>query len=373
MMRTIVILLLIMTALQTGFSQSLKTKNVVIVTMDGFRWRELFCGADENLLDKSKYDNDVFEQFGGESPDERRRKLMPFFWDVIAAQGQLYGNRKAGNKVNITNSNFYSYSGYSEMFVGFVDPKIKNNTPQQNPNYNVLSRINDDPAFAGRVAVFSTWDVMSQILREQVSGIYMNTGSEKATGGALTAHEHILNFLADSISNPLGARFDQFTFQYAVEYMKRERPRVVFISLDETDERAHAGQYLPYLNSAQRVDRMIGELWSWLQSQPDYKDQTTLIIGTDHGRGRSARGWKHHRILFRGSSQVWLAILGPDTPAGGEMKQRMKLKQTQVAKTIAAFLSVPYSNVKPVGDVITSAFNDDVLMSADYGITGAGN
>jgi hypothetical protein len=372
MMRTIVLLILILAALQNGYSQPLKTKNVVIVTMDGFRWREVFCGADEKILNKNKHDTEVFEQFGGESPDERRRKLMPFFWNVIAAEGQLYGNRKYGNKANITNSNFYSYSGYSEMFVGFADPKIKNNTPKENPNYNVLNRINDDPAFAGRVAVFSTWDVMSQILREQVSGIYMNTGCEKATGDALTDHEHALNFLVDSISNPLGARFDQFTFQYAREYMKRERPRVVFISLDETDERAHAGQYLPYLQSARRTDRMIGELWSWLQSQPEYKGQTTLIIGTDHGRGRSARGWKHHRILFRGSSQVWLAVMGPDTPAGGEMKQRMHLKQTQVAKTISAFLSIPYANEKPVGEVITSAFKEPLSLE-QVSIIGAGN
>ena len=111
------------------------------------------------------------------------------------------------------------------MFVGFVDPEIKNNSPKENPNFNVLNRINDDPGFNGRVAVFSTWGVMSQILREQVSGIYMNTGSEKATGNDLTDHEHALNFLVDSISNPLGARFDQITFQYAMEYMKREDPR----------------------------------------------------------------------------------------------------------------------------------------------------
>jgi hypothetical protein len=365
-MRFFVAFMLCSVLAASSVAQALKTKNVVIVTMDGFRWRELFKGADEKIL-KKKYKDDTvaIKKYLGKTARERREKLMPFFWNTIASEGQLYGNRKYGNKVRITNPNFYSYSGYSEMFVGFVDERVKDNTAKPNPNYNVLQVIDKHPEYAGEVAVFSTWKVMSKILNEDKSSIHMNSGNDKAEGENITDYENVLNLLSDSLDNPLGERFDKFTFHYAMEYMKREKPRVVFISLDETDERAHSNQYVPYLNSANRADQMIGELWTWLQSQEEYKDQTTLIVGTDHGRGRGVKGWQHHRILFRGSAQVWLAVLGPDTPPTGEVKTKMKISQNQIAKTIAAFLGINYTNVQPVGEVITSAFKHDLNIEED--------
>lgn len=373
-MRLLLVLLAItVSASSDAQTLELNTKNVVIVTLDGFRWRELFLGADERLL-RADPDTTFSSRFGGSDKKERRGKLMPFFWNVIAREGQLYGNRQYGNKVNITNPNFYSYSGYSEMFVGFVDPAITDNTPKPNPNANVLHRINSHPTFAGEVAVFATWGVIAQVLRAEGSGIHVNTGTDKATGTRLTEKEHLLNFVVDSVSNSNGSRYDRFTFQYAMEYMKRERPRVLFVSLDETDHYAHSGKYGSYLAAANRADHLIGELWAWLQSQPDYKDQTTLIVGTDHGRGKSQRGWRHHRLLFRGSSQVWLAVMGPDTPSMGEVRERMQLKQTQVASTIGMFLSIPYTNVQPVGEPITSALRIPAEVQPERdGAVGAGN
>jgi hypothetical protein len=63
-------------------------------------------------------------------------------------------------------------------------------------------------------------------------------------------------------------------------------------------------------------------------------------------------------MLFRGSAQIWLAVIGPDTPATGEMKDRVRYGQNQIAKTIAEFLQVPYHNVKPVGHSIPTVIRD---------------
>lgn len=345
--------------------QSRETENVIIVTLDGFRWQEVFTGADRKILCKEKYtrDTSIISRFNGPTAGERRRKLLPFLWSVIAREGQLYGNRQLGNRLNLQNSNLYSYAGYSEMFVGFADPRVSGNKPRSNPNSTVLEEINKQKGFEGRVAVFSTWDVMPFILREEQSGLYINSGNDKARGTDISEHEKALNFLTDDIRNAQGGRYDNFTFQYAMEYLKRERPRVLFISLDETDAHAHRGKYDRYLEAAHRADRMTAKLWDWLQSQDDYRNKTTLLIATDHGRGSSTGGWRKHALLFRGSAQVWLAAIGPDTPSSGEMKTRMHISQSQIAATIAALIGVPYQQRQEIGAPISTIFRDpDVLL-----------
>ena len=94
-------LLFIAACLSTSlYAQEHKTKNIVIVTLDGFRWQELYRGADSALIN-ANYTQDkdeVRKKYWAPSPQERRKQLMPFIWSVIDSQGQLYGNRDLGNK-----------------------------------------------------------------------------------------------------------------------------------------------------------------------------------------------------------------------------------------------------------------------------------
>src|SRR5579859_2717879 len=86
----------------TGYAQKLKTENIVLVTLDGMRWQEIFTGAEKRLITK-KFVGDsaqLTKKFWNESAERRRELLMPFFWSTIRQQGQLYGNRNLDNKVN---------------------------------------------------------------------------------------------------------------------------------------------------------------------------------------------------------------------------------------------------------------------------------
>jgi hypothetical protein len=354
-------------AQETQDPGSLKTENLIIVTLDGYRWREVFEGADEDILFRKRYvkDESVQLKFWDDDLKKRREKLMPFFWNVVAKEGQLYGNRKYGNRMRCTNPNLYSYSGYSEMFVGFVDTRIKDNAPINNPNYTVLEYVNNREGFKDSVAIFSTWGVIPNIFREKESGLYINSGSDKSLTENRSPYETVLNKLTDDIRNPFGERYDLFTFAYAFEYLKREQPRVMFISFDETDEHGHGIRYDKYLTSAHRTDSLVGELWNWIQQDERYRNKTTLMVTTDHGRGTTARGWRRHAMLFRGSAQIWLAVIGPDTPSTGEMKDRKRYGQNQIASTIAEFLQVPYRNVRPIGKAIPTVIKDRDKLDAD--------
>ncbi len=355
------ILLLLIASLAAQAQQKTKTENVILITLDGMRWQEIFNGADSSFMKQQQHlkDGKLKEKYWRNDLAERRKALLPFFWNTIATKGQLYGNRLLNNKVDVTNNQLFSYPGYNELLTGSADnERVHSNDKFYNPNKNVLEFINTQPTFKNKVAAFTSWDVFPFIINDKRSGVYVSTGWEPVKEKKLTGREAMMNQLTKSLPNPLGdVRLDAFTFYYGVEYMKKNKPRVMYFAFDETDDFAHGGEYGAYLNSANYTDRFIGELWDYVQSDPTYKNKTTIIITCDHGRGADAEGWKHHGQKVPEASQIWFAFLGPDTPAMGEMKNEQQLYQNQIAKTMSALLGQDYKNDKPVGNAISTAIS----------------
>lgn len=334
-----------------------KTENVVLITLDGFRWQEVFNGADSSFMkqQQSLKDPELKSKFWRDDLQERRKALLPFFWNTIAVNGQLYGNRKLGSMANVTNQMWFSYPGYNEILTGKADDEnITSNDKNYNPNKNVLEFINSQPGFKGRVAAFTSWDCFPYIINDKRSGVFVSAGLVPASGDKLTEREKLLNQMLTTLPNPLGdVRLDAFTFYYGLEYMKRNKPRVMYFAFDETDDFAHGGEYAAYLNSAHYTDRLISELWDYLQSDPQYKNKTTLILPCDHGRGESAENWKHHGKKIENANQIWFAVMGPDTSPTGE-KNNGQFYQNQIAKTLAGFLGLDYVGTSKVGDTVVS-------------------
>jgi hypothetical protein len=288
------------------------------------------------------------------SPDAaaRRAALFPFLSGTVATRGQLYGDRARGSRVDVTNPHRVSYPGYSELLVGFHDPRVEGNDSVPNPNPTVLQFVNERPGMRGRVAAFGSWDLFPFILDEARSGVPVNAGFERA-GADASPRERVLDALQAQVpARWESVRFDAFTHQYALEYLARRRPRLVYIAYGETDDFAHEGRYDEYLRAARRTDGFLRELWSWVQSQDDYRDRTTLIVTTDHGRGAGA-DWTKHGADVAGAEAIWLAVLGPDAPALGEEGLRGRLVQGQVAATVAALLGYEYRGTGPVAPPLT--------------------
>lgn len=316
-------------------------QNLFIITIDGFRWQELFSGADSRLVNDEKYTpsgETIKAMFWANTAEERRKKLMPFFWNIIALNGQVYGNRSYDNNVNVANAYLKSYPGYNEIFTGITDPEITSNKKIVNPNINVLEHLNSLNSFKDKVVAFTSWDVFPYILNETRSGILVNSGYDPVEGDSLTAEEVLINKTEqEGINEKTSTRYDQLTFLVAKEYIKEHRPRVVFLGLGETDEYAHQERYDLYLSQANQTDKMLADLWHWVQTTPGYANNTTFLITTDHGRGKKNR-WTGHGVFISGSSQTWMAIIGPGILPKGESKDRMQLYQQQLAQTIAHLL-----------------------------------
>lgn len=336
--------------------KKLKTENVVLISLDGFRWRELFTGADSDLISDKDFvqdENGLKSLFWDNDPLVRRKKLLPFVWGTIAFQGQIFGNREYKNYVNLHNKHRFSYPGYNEILTGYADDRINSNDKKDNPNKTILEFFNQQKGFQKKVAAFGSWDVFPYILNKTRSRLPINAGFDTASGPHLTGREKFLNKLQGQVPSPwANVRLDAFTHHYAMEYLRKNSPRLLYIAYGETDDFAHGGNYEAYLKSAHQTDAFIHNLWTWLQNSHKYKNKTTLIITTDHGRGDTKRSWRNHGAGVTEADQTWLMILGPDTNALGEVKQPGQYHSDQIAKTLATFLGTTYTSDQAIGEII---------------------
>ncbi|MBS1510807.1 MAG: alkaline phosphatase family protein [Bacteroidetes bacterium] len=352
-----IFLALVCTAALPAVAQH-KTENLIVVTLDGMRWEEVFGGADSAILKNKKYTRDssgTSHDFWTDDSNERRKKLFPFLWSTVATEGQLYGNRWKGSQVNNANRYWFSYPGYNEIFTGYPDTAVNSNDKVWNPNTNVLEFINQQKKYTGKVAAFSTWDVFPYILNTKRSGLYVNADVD-------TLHFNVpalqlINDMQYLTTRPIGVRPDVFTYFAGREYLKTYQPKVLYIAFDETDDFAHAGEYDQYLKSAHAEDAMIADLWNYIQHSPVYKDKTTLIVTCDHGRGDILKdNWRHHGSKIEDAGQIWIAAIGPDTKPLGEVTNTAVLYQKQLAATFAQLLGFTFTAPHPIGAPIESIY-----------------
>jgi hypothetical protein len=289
MRRTFVIVTLLLAILPRpgGHAQTPEPRHVVVVTLDGLRWQEMFGGADREYFKRSKPGEvpPAETRFWRATADERRRVLMPFMWTTIAARGQILGDPARKSRVHVTNGLWFSYPGYNEMFAGVADPRVDSNDKVPNPNVTVLEWLNSRPGFKGRVAAFGSWDVLPSIVNTARSGIPVGSGFTPVPSPR-TDRERAINELATDLPQYWSyGPVDAPIVYAALEALRTSKPRVLYVMLGEGDEWAHAGRYDLYLDATLRADRFIQRIWDTLQSLPEYKDRTSLLLTTDHGRG----------------------------------------------------------------------------------------
>jgi hypothetical protein len=299
-------------------------------------------------------------EYWRESAQERRQALLPFLWTEIARRGQIFGNRDLGADALVINGLNFSYPGYSEALCGFPDPRIDSNDKKPNPNENVVEWLNGKSEFKGKMAAFGAWDVFPYIFNAPRSGLLVNAGYDPFTALSGSPRIESLNVLKRETDVLDGEALDAFPFHTALEYLRVKKPRVLYLSLGETDEWAHGSRYDLYLRSAHRFDRYVKELWNAAQSIPEYRGSTTLILAVDHGRGSAPVEWRSHGEKVPESKYVWMAFLGPDTQPLAERSKSDPVTQSQIAATLAALLGEDYpahqpKAGKPIADVLGQA------------------
>ncbi|MFV0145974.1 alkaline phosphatase family protein [Empedobacter falsenii] len=319
---------------------------VIVITMDGVRWKEVFRGADKYLINRPNFTSSMNyhkEKYFVEDSLQRRKLLMPFTWNYIAKKGVILGNRDEKNHVNLTNKPLWSYPGYNEIITGKPDDiNIINNDDILNPNVSIFEYVNNIPTYNQKVMVVGSWKMFPYIFNQNRSKLLINSGYQHSFNPKPTGKELYLNKLQDLTPKLWqNTRYDIFTHEYALEAMKNQKPHLLFIGYGEPDDFGHDKDYDHYLNAINRNDKMIEEIWNYVQSDPYYKDQTTILVTTDHGRGDFYE-WVDHSKHVKGSSNSFIILLGPSIKKENFTKK--DYYSTQIAQTIADLLEIKWHN-----------------------------
>jgi hypothetical protein len=342
------VIVALLAAATAGTPAQSTARHVVVITIDGLRWQEMFTGADEAYFkrDSKGVIAPVSKRYAAATAEARRAILMPFVWKTMASQGQVFGDPAAKSVSHVTNGLWFSYPGYNEILSGAADPRVDSNNKVPNPNVTVLEWLNGRPGFAGKVAAFGAWDVLPSILNVERSHLPVGTGFTPAPDAATPRGRELNQLAADLPPYWSYGTVDAPMVYAAIDALETRSPRVLYVMLGEGDEWAHEGRYDLYLDATMRADRFIERIWNTLQSLPAYQGNTTLLVTTDHGRGATVKDWSDHGKDVPAAENTWIAAIGPAVPALG-VRAGITVTTSQMAATIAAVVGEDFRAAMP--------------------------
>ncbi len=119
---------------------------------------------------------------------------------------------------------------------------------------------------------------------------------------------------ARTVSSP-----DELSVYIVKRLMREQSPSLLWVTMHDIDV-AHSGAYSLYVDAIQRTDRLCGELWKAVQSEPEYAGNTTMLILPDFGRDDDSdpggNGFQHHRTGDAASRTTWMVALGAGVRQG---------------------------------------------------------
>ncbi|OLE82076.1 MAG: hypothetical protein AUF76_10910 [Acidobacteria bacterium 13_1_20CM_2_65_9] len=154
--------------------------------------------------------------------------------------------------------------------------------------------------------------------------------SGRALGAELKAS--LAKSLLDYFNDPtVPTSGDELTFFMTKEIMNRFTPSLLVVNFWDIDI-AHYGAYSLYLDAIRRTDRLVHELWQHVQSSPEYRDRTTLIVVPELGRDSdvAGNGFANHRSGDESCRRVWLVALGAGVPKGAGTQRPIRTMDVAV-------------------------------------------
>lgn len=151
-----------------------------------------------------------------------------------------------------------------------------------------------------------------------------------------------------------GYRDDSITFNRAMAVLQSGKPKLMLINLKEPDVAGHMGDWNLYLDGIKKGDEYAYRLWTFLQSHPDYRNNTVLMITNDHGRHSNGwlDGFVSHGDNCDGCRHINFMALGPGIQKG--YIDTTSYSQNDITATIAKLLgiSMPHCNGKVMEGVL---------------------
>lgn len=293
---------------------------VVLVTIDGARWQEIFDGVDAGRIAPPR-------------PTRSARELMPALHGLVRDRGAIVG-ADARAAIRATGPNFVSLPGYTEILSGRAPLGCRDNDC---PQARVPTFLDDAASVGLRVAAFASWERLGRAVTARPGSFLVSAGRE----------------MGDTTHPWPGSgdyRPDVRTAALALDYLEREQPDVLFLALGDSDEHAHHGDYDGYLRALEQADGVIRRLLAVLDAMGERGRATHVFVTADHGR---ARDFRSHGGFAPESSRVWLVAAGPRIRPRGVSRSPRERHLADVAPTVEAVLGVERARRDGDGDVLS--------------------
>jgi len=148
---------------------------------------------------------------------------------------------------------------------------------------------------------------------------------------------------------------DELSVYIARQLMRQVAPTLLWITLHDIDV-AHEGAYSLYIEGIRRTDRLCGELWKAIETEPEYAGNTTFFILPDFGRDSDddagGNGFQHHRTGDTLSRTTWMLVAGAGVRQGVVFDRAVD--STDLVPTLGAKLGFnpALAQGKPIPEVL---------------------
>ncbi len=140
--------------------------------------------------------------------------------------------------------------------------------------------------------------------------------------------------------------------------MDNDHPHFMLVYLADVDHAGHSGNWVEYTTAIHTADSIVGVLWQKLQSDPFYKDSTTLIVTNDHGRHDDQHGgFQHHGCGCEGCRHIQFLAVGP--PIKKNFVSSTDHSIPDMAVTASALLGI--NPEKATGNIMQEIFSYDAI------------
>lgn len=264
-----------------------KTKYIIVCVIDGPRYTETFGDPDLTLI--------------------------PHMGRELVKEGVLFTNFRNEGSTTTT-------AGHTAMTTGFYQ-SITNGGKELPKKPNMFQ----------------------YYLREKEldkSKVWLISSKGKLEVLANTQNKHWWNmYMPSTYCGPLGHSSsygsDVATVEKVKQVITENHPKLMLINLLEVDTYGHSNNWEGYKRGIANCDQHVYDIWNYIQSDPEMKDQTALFITNDHGRHKDGHkdGFVNHGDGCEGCRHISLLAMGPDFRKGVTITT--KAEQIDIPATIA--------------------------------------
>jgi 4-amino-4-deoxy-L-arabinose transferase-like glycosyltransferase len=253
--------------------------NIILLTWDGVRPQEFFSG-------------------------KPGRTLLPYFWTQLAPRGIVLGD---GPQITtIANGVVMSLPAYQSILSGQAQWCFSNECGGVT-DQTISDRLVFQEGMAPeKVATVASWSLIGSAATSSAGSGFVSAGSDPVPGGEADPVIAEINRQQASERPPwANARYDKFTHRLALHWLKKHQPRFMHISLNDTDEYGHRGEFEKYVGALRANDHRLRELVDILAESGEYGKNTCIVMTTDHGRGIGSQ-WTRHSNGQPLAARIWM-------------------------------------------------------------------